>query len=596
MKELLYFAKQIHSYAGKILYVNMIAMLLISVFEGIGIFLLVPLLGLIGVVELGENSRLSWASNLFDGIPEMISLLIILSVFIVLIIGQGYFQRQQLILNVRIQQSFTRYLREETYRNLIQANWFFYLNKRKSDLINLMTTEVFRVSGGISLFFQFISSLIFTMIQIGLAFWLSYQMTSLILLFGLVLMVFSRTFLKKSQTLGEETLQISQNYLGTITDHFNGIKDIKSNTMEQSQLTSFLNLSEKMEKNYVNFTKLNTLSSLVYKLVSAFLIAFLVFFSFSYFESQPAQMLMILVIFSRLWPRITGIQSNMEYLVSVIPSFKALIKLKNQSSEAKEINTSNYQSIKPLKIEKGLEFSHVSYRYNSKEDLYALKDINLFIPSNQMTAVVGRSGAGKSTLIDMILGLNRPEKGEILIDHAALTSDNLLSLRKSISYISQDPFLFNATIRENLLLMKPDASEEQIWEALHFSAAADFVKQLPYGMDTEIGDRGVRLSGGERQRIVLARAILRKPAILILDEATSALDTENETKIQKALESLKGHMTIVVIAHRLSTISNADQVLVLDQGEIIQQGGFHELAQNRGLFNQLLGYQLEVIS
>ncbi|MFJ7830490.1 ABC transporter ATP-binding protein [Peribacillus sp. NPDC097284] len=596
MKELLYFAKQIHSYSGKILYVNMIAMLLISVFEGIGIFLLVPLLGLIGVVELGENTRLSWASNLFDGIPEIISLLIILSVFIVLIIGQGYFQRQQLILNVRIQQSFTRYLREETYKNLIQANWFFYLNKRKSDLINLMTTEVFRVSGGISLFFQFISSLIFTMIQIGLAFWLSYQMTSLILLFGLVLIVFSRTFLKRSQTLGEETLQISQNYLGTITDHFNGIKDIKSNTMEQSQLTSFLNLSEKMEKNYVNFTKLNTLSSLVYKLVSAFLIAFLVFFSFSYFESQPAQMLMILVIFSRLWPRITGIQSNMEYLVSVIPSFKALIKLKNQSSEAKEINTSNYQSIKPLKIEKGLEFSHVSYRYNSKEDSYALKDINLFIPSNQMTAVVGRSGAGKSTLIDMILGLNRPEKGEILIDHVALTSDNLLTLRKSISYISQDPFLFNATIRENLLLMKPDATDEQIWEALHFSAAADFVEQLPKGMDTEIGDRGIRLSGGERQRIVLARAILRKPAILILDEATSALDTENETKIQKALESLKGHMTIVVIAHRLSTISNADQVLVLDQGEIIQHGRFNELAQSRGLFNQLLGGQLEVIS
>ncbi|MGE7780171.1 ABC transporter ATP-binding protein [Peribacillus sp. NPDC097264] len=596
MKELLYFAKQIHSYSGKILYVNMMAMLLISIFEGIGIFLLVPLLGLIGVVELGENTRLSWASNLFDNIPEMISLLIILSIFIILIIGQGYFQRQQLILNVRIQQSFTRYLREETYRNLIQANWFFYLNKRKSDLINLMTTEVFRVSGGISLFFQFISSLIFTMIQIGLAFWLSYQLTSLILLFGFVLMVFSRTFLKKSQTLGEETLQISQNYLGTITDHFNGIKDIKSNTMEQSQLTSFLTLSKKMEKNYVNFTKLNTLSSLVYKLVSAFLIAFLVFFSFSYFESQPAQMLMILVIFSRLWPRITGIQSNMEYLVSVIPSFKALIKLKNQSSEAREINTSNYQSIKPLKIEKGLEFSHVSYRYNSKEDLYALKDINLFIPSNQMTAVVGRSGAGKSTLIDMILGLNRPEKGEILIDHAVLTSDNLLSLRKSISYISQDPFLFNATIKENLLLMKPEATDEEIWEALHFSAAADFVEQLPKGMDTEIGDRGIRLSGGERQRIVLARAILRKPAILILDEATSALDTENETKIQKALESLKGHMTIVVIAHRLSTISNADQVLVLDQGKIIQQGRFNELAQSRGLFNQLLGGQLEVIS
>ena len=212
-----------------------------------------------------------------------------------------------------------------------------------------------------------------------------------------------------------------------------------------------------------------------------------------------------------------------------------------------------------------------------------------------MTAVVGPSGAGKSTLIDMIMGLLQPERGHILIDNIPLSQSNLLSWRKSISYVPQDPFLFNGSIRENLLMIFPEATDEQIWEALEFAAAADFVRKLPQGLDTLVGDRGIRLSGGERQRIVLARAILRKPSILVLDEATSALDTENERKIQEAIEQLKGKMTIIVIAHRLSTISNADQVIVLDKGRIIQSGEFHQLAkEKKGMFSHLLGKQTEV--
>ena len=197
---------------------------------------------------------------------------------------------------------------------------------------------------------------------------------------------------------------------------------------------------------------------------------------------------------------------------------------------------------------------------------YALKKIDVHIPANRMTAIVGASGAGKSTLIDLLMGLNQADQGVVTIDHEPLTEDNLVSLRKSISYIPQDPFLFNATIRENLMIIDPNASEETIWEALEFAAAAEFVRKLPQGLDTLIGDRGIRLSGGERQRLVLARAILRKPSILVLDEATSALDVENEAKIQGAIERLKGTMTIIVIAHRLSTIRNADQVLVMGRG------------------------------
>ncbi|MGO4273116.1 ABC transporter ATP-binding protein, partial [Paenibacillus sp. TAF58] len=211
--------------------------------------------------------------------------------------------------------------------------------------------------------------------------------------------------------------------------------------------------------------------------------------------------------------------------------------------------------------------------------------------------VIGRSGAGKSTLIDILMGLLQPERGQVLVDGVPLTEANLLSLRKSISYVPQDPFLFNGSIRENMLMIDPSATEEQLWESLEFAASTEFVNKLPLGLDTLIGDRGIRLSGGERQRLVLARAILRKPSILILDEATSALDSENEAKIQEALERLQGKLTIIVIAHRLSTIRNADQVIVLDKGRIIQSGGFTQLTgEKEGLFASLLGNQIQETS
>ncbi|MEH6948041.1 ABC transporter ATP-binding protein [Bacillus sp. JJ634] len=599
MKSILYFTKRIHDFSGKILYINLFCMILISLLEGVGVFLLIPLIGLTGILDIDttEVPILSWMNEFFIGIPETISLIIILSIYVLLMVGQGIFKRSQTILGAKIQQSFIKHLREETYRNLLQANWGFYLKKRKSEIIHLMTNEIFRVSGGINLFLQFLSSLIFTLIQIGIALYLSIKMTSFILFFGLILIFCSKTFIKKSQTLGQETFQLTQSYLAGITDQFNGIKDIKSNSLERTHLKSFLSLNEKIEQNIIQMVKLNTTSQFIYKVVSAFLIAIFVFFSIKIFQAQSVQLMLIIIIFSRLWPRFSGIQSNLEQLGSIIPSFKELLHLQNECLEARELYNRDYQNVKPLHIKCGLDCRNVYFRYKQNEGAYALQNINLLIPTNRMTAIVGRSGAGKSTLIDILMGLNQPEKGEVRVDDIALTSEHLLSLRRSISYIPQDPFLFNTTIRENLLLIEPNASEEHIWEALDFAAAADFVRKLPQGLDTLIGDRGIRLSGGERQRLVLARAILRKPSILVLDEATSSLDTENEAKIQSAIETLKGRMTIIVIAHRLSTIRTADQVIVMEQGEIIQQGSFNELSkQSTGLFSHLLGKQMEVIS
>ncbi|PGW12091.1 multidrug ABC transporter [Bacillus cereus] len=597
MNHIIYFMKKLYSSAGKILYVNLFGMVLISLLEGIGIILLIPMISMTGIMNIGEETTfIAPVSRFLQDFPKTTSLVSILGIYILIVLGQNLLQRNITLRDARTQQAFVRDLRIETYSVILKAKWSFFLEKRKTNLINILTTELARVSYGINLFLQLLAAILFTFIQVGIAFLLSPQITIFVLVFGLLFLVASRVFIKKARILGGKTSELAKDYLSGITDQFNGIKDIKSNTLEASRLDWLQSITTKMSNEQMEYMRIRSSSQLFYKVSMAILIAFFLLLSVSMFQSQPTQLLLIILIFSRLWPRFMTIQSNLEQLAASIPAFKSLWELQEECKEAIEMQDIHQQKhITPICIERGIECKDVYFRYNKQESLYALQNINVQIPINSMTAIVGHSGAGKSTLIDVLMGLIQPEKGQVLIDGTPLTTDNLLPLRRAISYVPQDPFLFNASIRENLLMIEPNASEEQIWDALDFAAAAEFVQTFPNGLDTLIGDRGVRLSGGERQRLVLARAILRKPSILVLDEATSALDTENEVKIQSAIERLKGTMTIVVIAHRLSTIRNADQVIVLGKGEIVQKGEFNQLAKERkGVFRNLLGSQMEV--
>nr|WP_263325102.1 ABC transporter ATP-binding protein [Neobacillus sp. Marseille-Q6967] len=595
MKPIYYFLQQIHLYSGKTLYINLVAMVIISFLEGIGILLLIPMIGLSGIVNLDTGeSQLFEVFEFLKNFSITISLPLILGIYVLIVIGQNLLQRHITIQNAMIQHGFFRYMRLETYSAILYSNWDFFIKKRKSDLINLLTSEIAKASAGTHSFLQFITSLIFSLIQVALAFILSPYITIIVLLCGLMLIFFNRKFLRRSLALGNRNFELGKNYLAGITDQINGIKDIKSNTLEESRMNWYKSITKQMMDEQIEYTKMRTKSQFYYKVASAILIAVFIFIAVNLFNAQTGQLMLIIVIFSRLWPRVAGIQSSMEQIATTFPAFKAVIALQNECKNAREFEKNVNRQTEPIHIKKGIECNNVYFRYNKNKTNYALQNINVFIPTNQTTAVVGRSGAGKSTLIDLLMGLNQPELGNVLIDGVPLTSNNLLSLRYSISHVSQDPFLFNTSIRENLLLMCENATDNQIWEALEFSSAAEFVRKLPGGLDALIGDRGITLSGGERQRIVLARAILRKPTILILDEATSALDSENESKIKEALERLKGRMTIIVIAHRLSTISNADQVIVLDQGKIIQKGGFSQLAKEKqGIFSHLLRKQME---
>lgn len=597
MKQVLYFYNQLYSYVGKTLYINLLGMLVISLLDGVGLLLLIPMITSIGLINVGEQATiLNKIFNPFQELSPDIRLLVVLGLFVFVNIILNVIQRYVTIRNVKIQHGFAMYQRQEIYKDLLHANWHFFIKKRKTDLINTITTELARVSAGTNIFLQLITSIIFTVIQVGIAFFISPEITAFVLISGLILVVFSREFIKKSNALGSKTSENSKNFLSGLTENFNGIKEIKSNNLEQSRMDWFHSIAKKMYVEQMEYIILKTSSQLYYKIASVGLISVFIFFSIHYFHAQAGQLMFILVIFSRLWPRITGIQSSLEQIAIVEPALKAVIELGNESRLAREFSSLEIKNSKKMQITKGIECKNIYFRYDNKESLYALCNINISFKSNSMTAIVGPSGAGKSTLIDLMLGLNQPEKGEVLIDNKPLSKENILDFRQLISYVPQDPFLFNTTIRENLLLTKPTATEEELWEALEF-ASADFVKKLPGALDTLLGDRGIRLSGGERQRIVMARAILRKPAVLVLDEATSALDTENERKIQESLEKLKGKMTIIVIAHRLSTIRDADQVIVLEQGRIIQTGKFNQLAKDRrGLFSHLLGKQLEVTS
>jgi ATP-binding cassette subfamily C protein len=197
---------------------------------------------------------------------------------------------------------------------------------------------------------------------------------------------------------------------------------------------------------------------------------------------------------------------------------------------------------------------------------------------------VGLSGAGKSTTADLVMGLLRPDEGQITIDGGEL--ENFASWRNRIGYVAQDTFLFNDTVRNNLLLARNDAVEKDLNEVLKISSA-DFVFDLPDGLDTFIGDRGVRLSGGERQRLALARALLRRPSLLIMDEATSNLDSKNEKRILSSIEKLHGDLTILMIAHRFSTIESADVIYLMKEGHIVEEGSWEEFNSRKGRFSEL---------
>jgi ATP-binding cassette subfamily B protein/subfamily B ATP-binding cassette protein MsbA len=246
-------------------------------------------------------------------------------------------------------------------------------------------------------------------------------------------------------------------------------------------------------------------------------------------------------------------------------------------------------------LERKISFEAVGLQY-APELPPALSDISFSLPKGRMLALVGPSGAGKSSIADLLTGLYAPTEGQILVDGVEISSLDLASWQQRLGVVSQDTFLFNATIAENIAFGTPGVTPTQIELACQAAQAAGFIEALPKGYKTQVGERGYRLSGGQRQRLSLARAILRDPELLILDEATSALDSQSERLVQEAIERFEHNHTVLVIAHRLSTVVQADQILVLEGGRVIQRGAHSSLLAEGGLYRQLWQQQALAIA
>ncbi|MBX7126081.1 MAG: ATP-binding cassette domain-containing protein [Cyclobacteriaceae bacterium] len=285
---------------------------------------------------------------------------------------------------------------------------------------------------------------------------------------------------------------------------------------------------------------------------------------------------------------IAGLGDIYSQLQRAVGASERVMEILNEPDE-------RHEDVAPASLKGDIEYRNVSFAYPTRSEVTTLRNINLTIQSGEKVALVGPSGSGKSTLVSLLMRFYEPGEGSIRVAGMDSRSYPLTAYRRNIGIVPQEVILFGGTIRENIGYGRPGASEEEILEAARLANAMEFITQMPQGLDTVVGDRGVKLSGGQRQRVAIARAILKNPAILILDEATSSLDAGSEKLVQEALEHLMKDRTTVIIAHRLSTIRKADRILVVKSGEVAESGTHDELIRvENGIYRNLLAMQIEV--
>lgn len=545
--------------------------------EGIGILLLLPLLQIAGVsIAHGNVDRISAPlRNAFAmlGIPQ--TLVFVLVAYAVVTIAEASLVRAQTILNATVVHDFAQRLRDRLYGAIAQADWLTLSRIRSSDFTFALTTAADRSETAAHQLLFFTASAVVAIVYTVMAIVVSPAMSATVLGLGLILLVAQKAKTFGSVESGEELTRSTNELFATASEHLAALKLAKSYNSEARHVALFHETG--MRLNRASLALVRSYASLkchqtVGSVVGLCLILYLALVEF---HLGTAAILLLLFLFSRLASRLGNLQQTLQFVVGTTPAFRAIQALIDQCSVPGE-----HESVEPRPVVGCASLRNVSFSYGGEGGAEALSNVSLDIPAGRTVAIVGPSGSGKTTLADVLLGLIQPDSGVVTVGSEPLDAAHIESWRRQIGYVTQDTFLFNDTVRANLEWAQPGATEAEMREALTKAAARDFVDSLQNGIDTVVGERGVRLSGGEKQRISLARALLRTPRLLILDEATSAIDSENEERIYNAIERLHGEVTILVITHRLSTIRSADIIHVLDQGSIVASGTWASLMKD----------------
>jgi ATP-binding cassette subfamily C protein len=552
--------------------------LCITVTQGAQLLLLVPLMQLVGLdVQQGSIGLLAeLVSSIFTTLGTSPTLGTVLVAFALVSAVIGFAQRWQTIFSYRLQMDFIASMRQRLYRAIANTNWLAFSRSRSSDFTHALTNELDRVGAATTILLHLITNTTLAMVYVLLALRLSLVMSVLVFFSGAVLLVALRKKNRVAQMTGKHISLATNGLYSTAIEHLGGMKTTKSYGAEERSANIFSGFADQVAQMNLNSIRNRADGGFWFSLGSAIILCVILYVAFEYLSISTAGLLLLLFLFNRIIPIFASIQQDYQQCLNVLPSFSGVMDILARCEAAAEPKT---KLPKEVDLRNSVRFEAVSFAYGKDEKAPAIDGLNLTVRVGETTAIAGPSGAGKSTIADLVMGLIVPNQGRVLVDESPLRAELLWSWRNQIGYVAQDTFLFNDTVRANLLWACPEAKDTDITQALKLAAAEEFVSNLPKGIETVLGDRGVRLSGGERQRLALARALLRKPSLLILDEATSALDSENERRIQQAIDELHGHTTILVITHRLSTIRGADVIHVLEQGRLVESGGWEELVE-----------------
>lgn len=572
-------------YAGNLLRVSrwqmataVLLMVLTSLTEGIGVALLFPILQVAGfnMENQGHVGHYTQEMQHFlrdTGLRPSLWLAALLMLFMLLIALRSLLSQAQ---SVRVLSTVLKYeidLSQQLYQSIIHADWQFLVRRRSSDFTHALTAELGRVTTATYQFAGAVSSAILVLVYMAIALKLSAQTTLLVLAAGAILIMLSRHWVRAMHESGAALSDSMRAIYSAATEHLQNLKAIKTYDAQAADLHMFRALENAAVRDNLRTAKNQAASSFWFEAGSLGILAGVIYISLHLFRVGPASVLLLLAVFMRLMPRLATGNAQVQAFLSDLPAFENVMRLEQECRSHAEPSGS---SAAAPALTRELRLENISFRYD--EDRPAvLHQLSLSLFAGQITALAGPSGSGKSTVADIVNGLLTPTVGRMLVDGIELKPSAARSWRRQTGCVTQDTFLFHDSVRANLLWASPQASPAEIESAI-LLAAAEFVYDLPRGLDTTIGDRGVLLSHGQRQRLALARALMRKPSLLILDEATSSLDPENEERILDTIDGLKGKMTIFMIAHRASTLEHASVVHFIEEGRVIESGDWTSLS------------------
>jgi ATP-binding cassette subfamily C protein len=549
--------------------------------QAFGITLFIPLFQ----IMLGENAPDNRIMQVMDrafaaiGIePSLPILLLVITLFIVGGISINYFRRVILFKSMLL---YVEDARDRLIQGYLHANWSYLSQRATGVTLNQLLVQTFRAGTAIMQQTYAISDFIQITVLLGASALISLPLFLCTIVLGVLAVLALVPFRKRALVIGTAQVRAEERHSFYVVDYLKSLRLIKSTGTEDRIFGAIRTLQDDLHdaimKKQDNLAKMEVVSQALPTLI----LSVILLFGYSLPGADLTQILVFGMLLVRSAPLLVRLQQLYQTYIQETATIDAV------RDAISEISAQSEKETKTLPAFEGLEgdivLKNLQYRFPSS-DGPALDDISITIGFCQMTAIVGRSGAGKSTLLEILCRLRKADSGTFLIDGKPLDGFDIGSWRRHIGYVAQDTVLFNGTIRDNLKIVKPDASEDDFTRVLEAANLSDVIRNTEHGLDTMLGEGGVRFSGGQRQRLALARALMNQPSLLILDEATSDLDPVSEREVQNAIDNLVHKMTIVVVAHRLETIRNADRIYMLNDGRVIADGTYDVLARDNAAF------------